>query len=202
MGNTWTADAVADYGAFLALAPPRDARRAEAILSRAAALVRRSEYAAAAADLRRMLRIKVGAVDRPDLLAFLCNAVAWRDVTAPEKERRPDETLPLARKAAEIEPFSVSYRNTLGAVLYRAGRYQEAADCLGRNLKDDPEFAGFDLYLLSMSLRRLGKATEARNAFDQAESWRQRRTGLAPTVAADLAVLRAEAAAAPGQSAP
>ena len=41
-----------------------------------------------------------------------------------------DFSLPvaLAERALQINPQNVSYLNTLGAVFYRAGRYDEAAE--------------------------------------------------------------------------
>ena len=54
----------------------------------------------------------------------------------------------------------------LGMALYRAGRFQEAAQRLEVGYKDDPRVA-FE-YFLAMTHRRLGHAAEARKWLDQA----------------------------------
>jgi WD40 repeat protein/tRNA A-37 threonylcarbamoyl transferase component Bud32 len=194
LGEPWAENAAADYSAFLALMPGDD-RLAEVLLSRANALARRQDYAASAADVRRLLTLRADGIDRPDQLALLADDLAWRNVCDPGAKREAAEAHLLAQKAVEIEPFRAQYRNTLGAVLFRSGRYQEAVDCLDRNVDVNSPHAGIGMYISAMSHQRLGRTVQARERFREAETWAERRPDLPADTTADLGRLRAEAAA-------
>ena len=100
----------------------------------------------------------------------------------------------LAQKAVEIEPYNGYYRNTLGVVCYRLGRYQEAVNHLERNSKLHPEFTAFDGYFLAMSYHRLGSPSTARAWFERSDTWTKQQSRLPAAQLAELAAFRAEAA--------
>jgi WD40 repeat protein len=54
------------------------------------------------------------------------DTVAWLSILAPTGTTRLDGPLRLAEHAVRMSPASASFLNTLGAVLYRARRYEEA----------------------------------------------------------------------------
>lgn len=84
------------------------------------------------------------------------NAFAW---SLAEHERDPERALMLIREAREIDPDNASYIDTEGYVLYRLGRYVEAAELYGKAI-----FLGHDdadtRYRLGFSLIRTGRAGE------------------------------------------
>src|SRR5262249_40396659 len=88
---------------------------------------------------------------KPDC-AMTCNNLAWAYLTPPEALRDVKAALPLAEKAARLEPGNAVVANTLGLAYYRAGRYREAVETLRPNLdkQADGDLA-FDLYFLAMS---------------------------------------------------
>jgi uncharacterized protein HemY len=104
--------------------------------------------------------------------------------------------LPLAEKAIQLMPNHPVLRNTLGVVYYRVGKYREAIDTLRANLEtqEDSGLAA-DLYFLAMSHHRLGETERARDYFDWAVRWRKVKRDLPPSVAEELALFQAEAAA-------
>ena len=96
--------------------------------------------------------------------------------------------------------------NTLGALLYRAGRFKEATQQLDRAVETgDAGATPYDVYFLAMTHQRLGHAEEARR-------WLRRGTDPASvslsrgdaggesswTVRLELEILRREAAAVVG----
>jgi WD40 repeat protein/tetratricopeptide (TPR) repeat protein len=79
-----------------------------------------------------------------------------------------------------------SWRNTHGVLLYRAGRYREAADVLETAIRDQSR-GGFpqDWLFLGLALRKLGAADDAKRWLDQApvrlgdaDTWTQAEWGL------------------------
>jgi tetratricopeptide (TPR) repeat protein len=186
------ARAVADYESFLRLAPADDRRRPEIHLRRA------SNYLQNLKDDRRALAALLDAADAPAALipwpgryALLCNNLAWK-AAKPSGAGVPEAMLRLARKAVEIEPYYFMYQNTLGVVLYRLGRYEEAIRCLEPNLQKSRQYVAFDLYFLSMSHARQGQPALARTYFDRATA-AQAETRLSPSHRQELTDFRAEA---------
>jgi hypothetical protein len=180
--------AIAAYSLALTLCP----LNWEAHLQRAAVYIRMKNHAGALADLERLLAFHQDTMGCDSLFAALCNDLSWYDVGAAAAEGRADRLLPLARKAVELEPDNSMYRNTLGVVLYRVGRYRDAIDCLERNSKDDSEFFAFDGYFLAMSYHRLGNSTVARSWFERSNAWVQEQTYLPADWSAELAAIRPE----------
>ncbi len=101
-----------------------------------------------------------------------CLELAWIRVMGPKALRDPDAALPLARRAVELAPNNPDCLNTLGGVLYRLGRWDEAVETLHAAARANPEGAsGYDLFFLAMSHQRLGEAEQAREQFDRATRW-------------------------------
>jgi serine/threonine protein kinase/WD40 repeat protein/Flp pilus assembly protein TadD len=121
------------------------------------------------------------------------NALAWIYATGPGTLRAPDKAVPLARRAVQLAPGNWSYRNTLGAALYRAGEFGAAIEILEKNSQDARNQAlGFDLLLVAMSYHRRGDRQNARSCFDRAIAWRPP-VRLSPTQMDEWTELRAEA---------
>jgi serine/threonine protein kinase/WD40 repeat protein len=126
--------------------------------------------------------------------AYACNSLAWVYLTDRTELRDVKAALPLAEKAARLEPGKAMYRNTLGLAYYRAERYREAVDTLRPNLaREDDRGLAWDLYFLAMSYHRLGETTRARDYYDWAVRWTKAQRDLSPADIEELAVLGAEA---------
>jgi tetratricopeptide (TPR) repeat protein len=83
---------------------------------------------------------------------------------------------------------------TLGVAYYRAGRYREAVEVLRPNLESQRDEAlALDLYLLAMSLHRLGETARARDYYDWAVRWAKVQQGLDAVPHEELATFRSEA---------
>ncbi len=111
----------------------------------------------------RMLE-KLGKSADPEVLA----AVAWTCALAPGAVPDPGRLVDLARKASDGRPDNPDARRALGAALYRAGKYEEAARQLDGQPSKPGEKGAAELLLLAMARQRLGKAEEARNLRDRA----------------------------------
>jgi Tfp pilus assembly protein PilF len=111
-----------------------------------------------------------------------------------------EEALRWARRAVELEPGNPNHTNTLGVALYRAGRFTEAAEELGRNASKDHRFAGYDWVFLAMCRQRLGQADAARSALTRALDWQAKVIGLGPDKTAEFQALLLEARAVLGGS--
>jgi serine/threonine protein kinase/WD40 repeat protein len=125
--------------------------------------------------------------------ADACNELAWAYLTAPEALRDVTAALPLAEKAVRQAAGNANVRNTLGAAYYRAGRYREAVEVLRPNLehRDDRTLA-FDLYIMAMSLHRLGETARARDYYHCAIRLAQVGRVLPRPELEELAAFRAE----------
>jgi WD40 repeat protein/tetratricopeptide (TPR) repeat protein len=120
----------------------------------------------AAADYRASLAKK------PDS-AFAANNLAWCLASVPGRGD-PSEAVYWARRAVALQP-TVTYRNTLGTALYRAGRFAEAAAELEKNVAANSQSAGYDHLILAMCRQRLGQTESARAALARAKQWRSAR---------------------------
>jgi len=183
--------AIAIYSLALAFCP----LDAEAYLWRGYAHSRLRNYDGALNDLERLQALNPDLDSCKGLFAYLGNNVAWHHVAAAASEGRAARVLPLAEKAAAIEPDNVMYRNTLGVALYRLGRYQEAIKCLLENIKSDLDFFAFDGYFLAMAYQRVGSSAAARDWFERSNAWFKPRTDLPAGLSKELTAFRAEAAA-------
>jgi serine/threonine protein kinase/WD40 repeat protein len=117
----------------------------------------------AAADYRAALAKK------PDS-ALTANNLAWCLASVPGRGD-PEEACYWAQRAVALEP-TVTNRNTLGTVLYRAGRFAEAVAELEKNVVANSSYLGYDCLVLAMCRQRLGQAESARAALARAKEWR------------------------------
>nr|WP_315850942.1 tetratricopeptide repeat protein [Planctomyces sp. SH-PL62] len=96
------------------------------------------------------------------------NNLAWTCVLAPDAVADPARVVSLAEAAVAARPGERACLGTLGAVLYRAGRYSDAV----RRLEESMAAEGrggtpFDWLFLAMAHHRLGHAEEARSWLDR-----------------------------------
>ena len=106
----------------------------------------------------------------------------------------PTVAMQLAERMQQIQPdHSLETDNTIAMALHRSRRYQEAADLLAQSIaKSDEASLGFDLYLQSMVLWRLGRYDESSLALRQADDWRRRHIEIGTTERFDLDALMYE----------
>jgi len=115
-------------------------------------------------------------------------------VLGPEGTADPEVPIRLAEAAVRSATETAARANcltTLGAALYRAGRFAEAATVAESN--DLWDGAGLDRLVLAMSRQRLGQAAAARAALAEAVHWRAARPDLRPDRAAAFDRLLREA---------
>jgi Flp pilus assembly protein TadD len=82
-------------------------------------------------------------------------------------EKRPDDALKYAEKAAELAPTNPDYLDTLGWTLYQKGLYDTAIEHLKRaaaSPKPNPVWQ----YHLAMAYAKAGQSEKARVALDSA----------------------------------
>jgi serine/threonine protein kinase/WD40 repeat protein len=100
------------------------------------------------------------------------NAVAWSCVLAPGAVDDFGPVIKLAELAVAGKPDSASYRGTLGAILYRAGRYEAAARALNEAVEADGNGgAPLDWLFLSMAHQRLAQRELAQKWLKKTETW-------------------------------
>jgi tetratricopeptide (TPR) repeat protein len=126
--------------------------------------------------------------------ADACNDLAWVLLTAPESLRDVSAAVPLAERAAKLDPKNAVYANTLGLAYYRAGRCRDAVDVLRPNLDRQADgYLAYDLYILALSRHRLGDVVSARDCFAYAVRWVRIQPGLTADELDELKEFRAEA---------
>jgi Tfp pilus assembly protein PilF len=99
------------------------------------------------------------------------DTLAWTCIWAPNAVADAAQPVHLAEKAVAKDPKSFSYCLTLGAALYRAGRFEDAIKRLteASALKPDPEDTrAYHWFFLAMAHDRLRHADEARNWLEKA----------------------------------
>ena len=114
---------------------------------------------------------KFGETDDP----MAANFAAWTCALAPDAVDDYEPVLALATKAVEAQPDSDQFLNTLGAILYRAGRHDEAIERL-TELDRRRETADGDVqsspaytwYFLAMAHQKAGNAEQAREYLNKA----------------------------------
>ena len=132
---------------------------------RAACALRQGDEAAAISALRRMHELSP-----TDALPE--QTIAWLYVTGKaETRRRPEEALPLARKALQLDPNNPMGRITLGAVHYRLGHYEEAARIFEAEAREQHPYRPQSELFLAMVLHRMGRSESAREAYQGALKW-------------------------------
>ncbi|MHB8955524.1 MAG: protein kinase domain-containing protein [Pirellulaceae bacterium] len=103
--------------------------------------------------------------------------VAWTCALAPDSTSDWAAAIALAEKAVQSDPASASYLTALGAILYRAGRFDEAlvrlsqADALLAERQQAQMATSSPAYIwffLAMTHHRLGHAEDAKQWLDKA----------------------------------
>jgi Flp pilus assembly protein TadD len=107
-----------------------------------------------------------GSADDPQIF----NTVARTCDLAPSAVADLKPVVQLAEKAAQKSPNDPNVLNTLGALLYRAGRYEEAVERLKEAITKSPMKKGsaWDWLFLAMAQQKLGQPEEARNCLAKA----------------------------------
>jgi tetratricopeptide (TPR) repeat protein len=110
------------------------------------------------------------------------NTAAWLSSMLPESKQNMEALVKLMQKAAKNSPNGYAYRSTLGSILYRIGKYEEAISTLKaamelRELDNasspstpvdlDRNGTAFDWVFLAMSNFRLGRVPEAKKWLQQ-----------------------------------
>jgi tetratricopeptide (TPR) repeat protein len=124
------------------------------------------------------------------------NDMAWACLLVPGAVA--DATLPLrlAEKAMASDPKNANYLNTLGAALYRAGKFPAAVQRLNEAIKlRDGNGDWADWMFLAMAHHRLGHKEEARQWLDRAVAWSNQAGRLSWSDRLQVQMLRREAEA-------
>jgi tetratricopeptide (TPR) repeat protein/tRNA A-37 threonylcarbamoyl transferase component Bud32 len=102
--------------------------------------------------------------------ASVANGTAWTCALGPEALPDLRPAAELARLAVRANATDANTRNTLGAILYRAGEYREAVAALNETVKlrNNQGATAADGFFLAMAQHRLGQADEARQWLDRA----------------------------------
>ena len=96
------------------------------------------------------------------------NNLAWIRALAPDVVADPARLVSLAETAVAARPGDHACLNTLGAVLYRAGRYADSVRRLEESMAASRDGDPVDWLFLAMAHQRLGHADQARRRLDQA----------------------------------
>nr|AFI78503.1 repeat-containing protein [uncultured bacterium ws156A7] len=104
--------------------------------------------------------------------------LAWTCALAPGSLADLSKVVAVAEVAVQSEPESIVYLITLGALLYRAGRAEEAVERMTRadKLMEEPDKAerispAYNWYFLVMGHHALGQDDEAKQWLDKANEW-------------------------------
>jgi WD40 repeat protein len=101
--------------------------------------------------------------------AQVANLVARACSLAPDAVADPAGVVALARRARDQKRDNVTYLNTLGAALYRAGQFEAAEHCLTEAVKvHRPKENILDWLYLAMTHHQLGQAKEAERWLEKA----------------------------------
>jgi WD40 repeat protein len=129
--------------------------------------------------------------------AQACTDMAWHRATIPDPALRDHQgALRWARNAVRLAPESPLCWNTLGAVHYRLGQYQEAIAALEKSIQLNADVpTAHDALFLAMSHQRIGRPDQARAWFDRALQARQELGSIDPRRIEELDRIQAEAEA-------
>ena len=129
--------------------------------------------------------------------AQACTDMAWFLATLADPALRdPRQALRWAQNAVRLAPGSPLCWNTLGAVHYRLGQYQQAIAALQTSIQLNADVAtAHDALFLAMSHQHLGRPDQARVWFDRALQARQEFTSNDPRRIEELDRIQAEAEA-------
>jgi tetratricopeptide (TPR) repeat protein len=123
-------------------------------------------------DLKRY----VGPADGTDALAQAYSDLAWRSVRRCQEVVNTEIAVELANEAARMQPENGEYLCALGAALYRAHQYQEAATKL-EQASHQPSAEDVRCYfLLAMANWQLEDKTASENWYKKAMEWKNDHT--------------------------
>jgi uncharacterized protein HemY len=98
--------------------------------------------------------------------------VAWTCALAPDAVTDPAKPVALMEAALTTAPRNPHYLNTLGAALYRSGRFEDAVRRLEESVRVQGQGGAVgDWLFLALAHQRLGHADEARRWLDRAVKW-------------------------------
>jgi eukaryotic-like serine/threonine-protein kinase len=124
------------------------------------------------------------------------NRVAWDCVVAPDAVADPEMPVRLAERAVGEAPESAACLNTLGAALYRAGRFSEAIHRLEEGIRQrGGESSPQDWVFLALAHHRLGQHAEAHAWLDRLRTYQPDRSDAAYWNELEIRLLRREAEA-------
>ncbi len=104
-----------------------------------------------------------GMVERFGRSPAAANDVAWACALGPQALPDLAPAVGLARRAVQSNPTNGDVRNTLGAILYRAGQHQEAVAALGEAIRlNGWQGAATDCLFPALAHFRLGQTDEAK----------------------------------------
>jgi serine/threonine protein kinase/WD40 repeat protein len=192
--------AIADYSRFLALTAAGHPHRVEALVRRIGNHRTLGDPTVALTELELLLQGPLATHDWDDEIALSCDTVARQFVASNAGSALAARLLPLARWAREHEPYSAEHQHTLGAVLYRLGRYAEALPCLSC-ARPDGRSRPFEGCFLAMCYQQLGQHEKARQCLERANGEPPAFSLWPADPSVDLGALRAEASRVVGLSA-
>jgi WD40 repeat protein len=110
--------------------------------------------------------------------ALAANAEAWHLATSPEAKLRDSaRAIELAQKAVKLAPREAQCWNTLGVVHYRAGHWNDAIAALTKSMElQKGAFESYDTIFLAMAHWQLGEKEKARQWYDRAVQWMEKRS--------------------------
>jgi WD40 repeat protein/tetratricopeptide (TPR) repeat protein/tRNA A-37 threonylcarbamoyl transferase component Bud32 len=113
--------------------------------------------------------------------ADAANAAAWACCLAAGAVSDYAVPLRYSQRAAEAFPQQYLYQNTLGALLYRAGKMDESVKQLNRAIEVHGQGGTANDYLfLAMAQHRLGQAEAAKTSLEKATRWIDEQTREGP----------------------
>jgi WD40 repeat protein/tRNA A-37 threonylcarbamoyl transferase component Bud32 len=106
------------------------------------------------------------------------NLIAWMCALSAEAMAEPERAVALAERAHRASPSMPVYLGTLGATMFRAGRYEDALRLLREATKlSNKTDAYWEWLFLAMTERKLGHEDEARRWLAKADTWATPPTG-------------------------
>ncbi len=120
-------------------------------------------------DVCEQLSSKFGSED----MLELANSVAWSCALAKDAISDLSVAEAIARRAVSHDKDNRYYLNTLGAVLYRNGKYKEAIQMLNKAIAADPDESKpvWDAVFLAMCHHDLGEGDKAQQRLGEAIEW-------------------------------
>jgi tetratricopeptide (TPR) repeat protein len=106
--------------------------------------------------------------------ADILNFTAWTHALAPGEL---DAAVAAGEKAVASDPKSASHQQTLGAVLFRAGRFEEGLEHLmeAERIAQETEVVkvspAYTWFFLAMTHQSEARYDEAKNWYDKAMQW-------------------------------